>query len=367
MKKKILILVTEAAYPKVRNSLKDLKKYYLFDFYISDLKKNVRSVFFFKIISNIFFKNEYLCCLDFYKDKQIKDIILFSLIKNKIKIIRPILAPKARHLFKEKKDYFYLHKLFKQPKIIINFIYNIFKKFIKHDGYILAGSYSKRDVKNNSGFIIYSHSFDYENLKKKNLLKDKKKKIKKILFLDEMMQHHPDYEKNNLLVPINYKDYLNEINLIFKKIFLLKNFIPEIAFHPKSDKKYRSDFRFVKKYFNNTIYAIKNCDLVIAHGSTTIGIAAVFKKPIVLLISKKMKFTWMEKYVKTIGKHLNCKIYYTDEFLKNINEINLNKLIKSNSNNTSYINKFLSHPKKNRKYAHLWSSFHNYIHNNDDS
>ena len=58
------------------------------------------------------------------------------------------------------------------------------------------------------------------------------------------------YEKNNLLVPINYKDYLNEINLIFKKIFLLKNFIPEIAFHPKSDKKYRSDFRFVKKYFN---------------------------------------------------------------------------------------------------------------------
>ena len=30
-----------------------------------------------------------------------------------------------------------------------------------------------------------------------------------------------------------------------------------------------------------------------------------------------MKFTWMEKYVKTIGKHLNCKIYYTDEFLKN--------------------------------------------------
>ena len=39
MKKKILVQVNQVTYYKVKNSLKSLNKYYVFDFYVPDLKK----------------------------------------------------------------------------------------------------------------------------------------------------------------------------------------------------------------------------------------------------------------------------------------------------------------------------------------
>ena len=62
-----------------------------------------------------------------------------------------------------------------------------------------------------------------------------------------MMQNHPDYIKQNLPIPINYKEYINEMNLIFKKVSIIKSFRAAIAFHPKSDRKYMSDFKFIVK------------------------------------------------------------------------------------------------------------------------
>ena len=78
-----------------------------------------------------------------------------------------------------------------------------------------------------------------------------------------MMQNHPDYIKQNLPIPINYKEYINEMNLIFKKVSIIKSFRAAIAFHPKSDRKYMSDFKFVKSIFIIQLMQLKKVILLL--------------------------------------------------------------------------------------------------------
>ena len=57
----------------------------------------------------------------------------------------------------------------------------------------------------------------------------------------------------------------------------------------------------------------------------------------------------MESYIRTIGKNLNCKIYYTDNFLQNINRSNLKRFTEFDSNNSLFVKKFYATQKKIKK------------------
>ena len=74
---------------------------------------------------------------------------------------------------------------------------------VKHHGIILAGTYKQKLVNKN---ILFFHSIDYENFCDEKIInREIEKRKKKILFIDEMIQHHPDYIIENIHVPISYK------------------------------------------------------------------------------------------------------------------------------------------------------------------
>lgn len=347
MKKKILIKLRKVNLEKVKKTFKNLEKNYFLDYYVSDQKtSNLNKILYFLKRKN---QNNYVCFIDFIKNKSLKDFFFYLILQNKILSIKPFLAPKARHNFRKKKDIKYFLENFNKIKIFLNYFVKKINSFVKHDVIFLAGTYKEKEISKDYKFKIYSHSFDFENfIIQKKLVNNEKKKHKKILFIDEMMQNHPDYIEQNLEVPISYSQYLTGINKLFKKINKCTGYNSEIAFHPKSDKNYMKDFDDVLKHFQNTYQAIYNADLVIAHASTAIGIATLFNKPIVLLIFEEMKDTWMEAYIQEFSKSLKCEIFYLNEFLSKIDKEFIDKLILTNTNNKDFIDKFLSHPKKQK-------------------
>ena len=138
------------------------------------------------------------------------------------------------------------------------------------------------------GKVIKGHTLDYDLfLKEKN---NKKKSLNSpyILFLDENNPFHPDWViwgEN----PFDANIYFKELNLIFKKISNNLKLDILIQAHPKANKKQ------LEKYYNfplsnsNTASSIKNADLILAHSSTAIQLAVLFKKPIILIESSEIK------------------------------------------------------------------------------
>ena len=139
------------------------------------------------------------------------------------------------------------------------------------------------------GKVIKGHTLDYDLfLNEKN---NKKKSLNSpyILFLDENNPFHSDWEILKEKNPFDANIYFKELNLIFKKISNKLKLDILIQAHPKANKKQ------LEKYYNfplsnlNTASSIKNADLILAHSSTAIQLAVLFKKPIILIESSEIK------------------------------------------------------------------------------
>jgi len=139
------------------------------------------------------------------------------------------------------------------------------------------------------GKVIKGHSLDYDLfLNEKN---NKKKSLNSpyILFLDENNPFHSDWEILQVKNPFDANIYFKELNMIFKKISNNLKLDILIQPHPKANKKQ------LEKYYNfplsnlNTASSIKNADLILAHSSTAIQLAVLFKKPIILIESSEIK------------------------------------------------------------------------------
>ena len=139
------------------------------------------------------------------------------------------------------------------------------------------------------GKVIKGHALDYDLfLNEKN---NKKKSLNSpyILFLDENSPFHSDWDILKEKSPFDANIYFKELNLIFKKISNNLKLDILIQAHPKANKKQ------LEKYYNfplsnsNTASSIKNADLILAHSSTAIQLAVLFKKPIILIETSEIK------------------------------------------------------------------------------
>lgn len=269
MKKKILIQTKNVSFQKVKKLLCDLEKEFFLEFFITDNSKETSKKFS-KTFKDIINSKDYICSIDFVDNKSFREIIFNIIINIKMINLKAFLNPKPRHNFKKKKDIKYIIKNFFNYKLIFKFILNKTNSIVQHHGIILAGTHNQNLINTKYDIKIFSHSIDYENFYNEKINNEKilKKEKKIILFIDEMMQHHPDYFTGNIQIPISYENYISGMNLLFRKIKNQTNYDPEIAFHPKSDQNYINDLINVKKNLFTTNQAIKKADIVIAHAST---------------------------------------------------------------------------------------------------
>ena len=240
-----------------------------------------------------------------YKSELIKWTI-FSLIGD-IKLITyenqilPKLKIKKKNIFKEL-----------NPRIA-SLINKIFTKVSKKKFICLKIKKSKIFCKNTLEIEVPSWDGDKYLEKFKSINKSKEK----IVFLDEMFVDHPDFKfreikklSNYLRNPKNKYGYHEEVNEMLEIVRDIKNKPICICPHPK-DKLENSERKFlfpISKY--ETIIEVAKADLVIAHSSTSINFAVLFKKPLILYMSNAHRYSFYhQKLVEAFQRELGVNVY----------------------------------------------------------
>lgn len=156
-------------------------------------------------------------------------------------------------------------------------------------------------------------SEDFENYLKIN---DIEKEENQIVFLDQNLPNHPDYnvigEKK-----INSERYYKKLNMFFDYIEKVFNTRVVIAAHPKSNHSIEI-FNGRKIIKNQTAIEIKKSRFIIAHCSAIFSLATIDKKPIIFLLMEEFSQVMKSSIKKNAINELNSTLIEFEKF--NFNE-----------------------------------------------
>lgn len=284
-----------------------------------------------------------------YNSKQIREFLK----KRKIKTvhIQSGLVPSIKRKFYEK-----LHRIFfliLRPRFFLLKIMKIFKNRLsgqdkeKNCEIILISGLKGLNKINKNKEIIYSHSYDYEFYLdyKKNLNSNNFSKKNFIVFLDQYLPSHPGAIMRGEKPKATKQNYYPAINNFF--YFLENKFNKKIiiASHPRADYSMKNPFQNREIIKNKTIELVNNADIVLAHTSTSISFAVLFKKPIIFLTSNEIIKSYDDFRIHSLARELNSVLINIDKFESSPENIDLNEISKINNKNyTDYKRNYIKHP-----------------------
>ena len=205
-----------------------------------------------------------------------------------------------------KKVIFYL-----KAKIIFYskyFFLNIYYKNINQPEFAIALARNSVEAINRFTIkpksILLTHSFDYENF-----LKPKKNNLKKhIVYLDEYMPFHPDWNDTKSLKNISNiaDEYYKKMNNLFD---VLENKFSKkviVAAHPRADiQEYKSFWNGREFYFGKTDELCNDAIFCINHASGSVALAVLYKLPVLFITMSEISF--YEDYINLVAAQLNLK------------------------------------------------------------
>ena len=219
----------------------------------------------------------------------------------------------------------------------------------------------KKNFKDKKTFKINSH--DFNNFVKK---RDKSKNNNNnIIFIDQVVEGSFDsrmgyYNKSKITKENYWHDMNNLFNIIIKKY--PKNKILIAAHHRRN--KFDLPLKNKKFIFDKTYQLIKNAKLVICHNSTVIGLAVLFRKPILLVNMDLFKIHNYENIVaiRSYSKALGAKMINIDGNFSSKKKVNFNYLFKVNQKKyKSFENYYIGYPEL-RSYG-LWNTILRHLDN----
>jgi hypothetical protein len=201
----------------------------------------------------------------------------------------------------------------------------------------------------NKAIIIYSHAFDYD-LYMKTLSDDLTLTLddnKYAVFLDEDMCFHTDFLYTNTNPPATPEKYFSALNTFFKILKTKVGVDIVVAEHPRAGYTTAQKIEFFqdcKVYSNVTAQLIKKASLVVCHASTSIGIAVLYKKPILFLTTDEILKSNVGQNTDLFANILGGTLINID---KKLNEIDIleNCSNPSAENYNNYIDDYIKFPK----------------------
>ena len=136
---------------------------------------------------------------------------------------------------------------------------------------------------------LWAHTFDYDIfLRERDSTGTPSKKYN--VFLDEYLPFHPDFLTMGIGYPLPPEDYYPALGNFLKVLEEKTGAETLIAAHPRSSYESMPDFFSGRPLFKGkTSLLVKNANLVIAHMSTSVNFAVLYRKPIVFITSDKLK------------------------------------------------------------------------------
>ena len=289
----------------------------------------------FKAFKN-YLENKSGYVIDYVGQFSPKSIIMFDfLVKNKfnVVVIDTVPFPIPEKLLSSN-----VIEKFKQTILFGGWKRHFFAKINKFLLYFLKDQSPKIALtsgtlwKSNSRYLlsqkkVNAHSLDYEIYmqvsKEKNLNKFLKSKGYAV-YIDENLTNHPDNLEVGFPNPATSTKFYPRLKNFFKIIKNRFKLNVVCAIYPSGNKelgKYISN----KSFSNLTPQLIKNSDLVLAHGSTAISFAVLWKKPIIFITSSEIEKSWYNGWIEAPSKYLKSPLINLDNFKEKMLEKKVNK------------------------------------------
>lgn len=213
-------------------------------------------------------------------------------------------------------------KISKKIKFLLGKIIYFPIEILRADKVVIGGHsefIKLRDKKN----AILAHNLDYDNfLEISRNCKSKENISKNLLFLDEDFPYHPDFFRLGISPELDIK-YFTEMSECLNKLGEILNLKTFIKLHPRANIEKSSKLYNIDIAYEDTAKLVANSDLVIAHCSTSIQLAVLFYKPIILLIPDKLPENSIYKLnINYFRNELGVPCIRTNE-IKKIKEIPL--------------------------------------------
>ena len=195
---------------------------------------------------------------------------------------------------------------------------------------------------------LWVHSFDYD-LYLKNKNSQEKGAGKYIVYLDEFYPFHPDLMIYELPIPfIDAPKYYEGLCRLFEDIEEKTGWPVVIAAHPRSTYEALPDYFKGRKCERfKTIELVRDSSGVIAHSSTAIGFAALFKKPILFCTNNELDQSMFGSLIANYAEEFGKELHNMDSAL-NIeykSELAINEQIYN-----GYVAKYIKKPGTPEKY-----------------
>jgi hypothetical protein len=187
---------------------------------------------------------------------------------------------------------------------------------IREADYMILPSHSPRAPNNlvgNDTKIIESHTLDYElYMREKNQGGDH---LKQAVFIDQYLPYHrgfPELKSNHLDADI----YYSTLRRLFDRIEQEHNLKIVIAAHPKTDfPDHLKGFGDREVFYDQTVQLVGKSELVLGHNSTALSFAVLFKKPVMLLVTKKLneRDIFFKYYFQAFSEALGTPLRFVDD------------------------------------------------------
>ncbi|MDW7776909.1 MAG: hypothetical protein SCH39_11335 [Methanosarcinales archaeon] len=209
--------------------------------------------------------------------------------------------------------------------------------------------------------ILWLHALDYD-LYLHELNNSVEVDDKTGVFLDAYLPFHPDFIRSGSPSPTTPDKYYHTICKFFE--FIENNFGVhiEIAAHPRSRYEDHPDyFKGRPVIRGKTVELVKRSKFVIAHDSTAVNFAVLFRKPIIFITSNQLNHGLMRLNVEAVASQFGKKSINLDESIS----INWEKELSIDEDvYLKYENKYIK--KTNTQKLPFWQIFVNYIKEHDN-
>lgn len=157
-----------------------------------------------------------------------------------------------------------------------------------HPDYVVVGGIkSEEQIKPFMSKLIKAHNLDFDFILDDTNPEDLTNSH--ILFLDEDACYHSDYINLGITPCASPKNYFPTMNKGLEKIANAFDSEVIVAAHPRSDYKKRPDLFKFPVVKDCTYNLIKKAKLIVAHGSTSLQLAILLRKPILLVTTDELE------------------------------------------------------------------------------
>lgn len=166
--------------------------------------------------------------------------------------------------------------------------------------------------------VLACHTFDYDLFIKESRLENSSKG--KAVFLDQDLSSHSDYAFNGMMEPFISEDrYSFLLNKFFNGVKKKTGLDITIAAHPRlSCRTEKNVFNGYEVTRGKTASLIRESKLVLAHDSTALGLANLFRKPVIFITSSELDKTREGAYIREMAKWFGKSPIFMDQDLENI-------------------------------------------------